>query len=249
MTGRAGEAYEPGDRRAEIAANLAAADRRILAACEAAGRGRDEVLLVAVTKTFPASDVAHLAALGIRDMGENRHQEAAAKVAACVAAGLTELRWHFVGQLQTNKAGVVASYADVVHSVDRIRLVTALERAARSHGRTLTALVQVDLEPVADSAARGRGGADADETTAVAAAIEASEFLVLGGVMGIAPLGGDAGEAFGRLETTGRALRASYPHAGMVSAGMSGDLEAAIAHGATHLRVGTALLGSRPLLG
>jgi pyridoxal phosphate enzyme (YggS family) len=249
LTGRASDVAGPGERRTEIAANLAAVERRIRAACKAAGRDRDEVVLVAVTKTFPASDVAHLAALGVRDMGENRHQEAAPKFAACLAAGLTDLRWHFVGQLQTNKAGAVAAYADVVHSVDRVRLVAALERAAQAHGRTLAVLVQVDLESVASTAARGRAGVGPGDIEAVAAAVDQADSLVLGGIMGVAPLAGDPAEAFELLETAGRALRASYPHARMVSAGMSGDLEVAIAHGATHLRVGTALLGSRPLLG
>ena len=148
-------------RREEIAANLAAVEARIAAACAAAGRPREEVNLVAVTKTFPADDVAHLRGLGLQDMGENRHQDAAAKVADCAALGLTDLRWHFVGQLQTNKAAAVAAYADVVHSVDRERLAEALGRGATQHGRTVTALVQVDLALPAGTAATagtGRGG-------------------------------------------------------------------------------------------
>ena len=234
------------ERRAEIAAGLTRVEDRISAACGAAGRDRAEVSLVAVTKTFPASDVAHLAALGLRDMGENRAADAAAKVEQCRADGLTGLVWHFVGQLQTNKASVVAGCADVVHSVDRERLVRALDRAAGDAGRRLRCLVQVDLADQPDDAARG--GARPAEVPPLADALGAAEHLDLAGVMAVAPLGGDPGEAFGRLALVAEALRRDHPDAVVVSAGMSGDLEAAVRHGATHLRVGTALLGSRPSL-
>ncbi|MDH2428607.1 YggS family pyridoxal phosphate-dependent enzyme [Sphaerisporangium sp. TRM90804] len=224
-------------RRDQIAAGLAEVERRIAAACEAAGRARDEITLIAVTKTYPASDVGVLAALGVRDVGENRDQEAAAKVADC--SGLP-LRWHFVGQLQTNKARSVVGYADMVHSVDRARLATALDREALAAGRRLTCLVQVALD---DDPARG--GVPAAGLPALAAAIEEAEGLVLGGLMAVAPLGADPSRAFARLEELSRSLRERYPHATAVSAGMSGDLAEAIAHGATHVRVGTALLGRR----
>src|SRR5215210_8061526 len=230
-------------RRAEIAANWAGVQRRLAAACAAAGRSPDEVTVVAVTKTFPAADIGHLAALGLRDVGENRHQEAAPKVAECSAAGIVGLRWHFVGQLQSNKAAAVAAYADVVHAVDRVRLVEALDRGAEERGRVVTALVQVDLDVQAGHLP-GRGGARPEELAAVAAAIDAAASLRLGGLMAVAPRKGDAGEAFARLGLLAGELRASYPEAVMVSAGMSGDLESAVEHGATHLRVGTALLGS-----
>jgi len=235
-------------RRAEITANLAAVQQRIAAACATAGRSPDEVTVVAVTKTFPATDVGHLAALGLRDIGENKHQDAAPKVAACADAGITGLRWHFVGQLQTNKAAAVSAYADVVHAVDRVRLVEALDRGADEHRRVVTALVQVDLEP-RPGREPGRGGARPDDLPEVAAAIDAAGSLRLGGLMAVAPRGGDPGEAFARLARLATELRTSYPEAVIVSAGMSGDLEAAVEHGATHLRVGTALLGSRPPLG
>lgn len=235
-------------RAAEIAANWAALRQRIAASCAAARRSPDDVTVVAVTKTFPATDVGHLAALGLRDVGENRHQDAAPKVAACEAAGIVGLRWHFVGQLQTNKAAAVAAYADVVHAVDRVRLVEALDRGAEELGRVVTALVQVDLE-VAPERDPGRGGARPEDLASVAAAIDAAGSLRLGGLMAVAPREGDPREAFARLTLLASELRTSYPEALMVSAGMSGDLEAAVEHGATHLRVGTALLGSRPPLG
>lgn len=234
-------------RRREITANLQRLQSRIEAACAAAGRARSEVTVVAVTKTFPAEDVAHLAAIGVRDVGENRDGDAAAKVRACEEAGVAGLVWHFVGQVQRNKAGSVASYADVVHSVDRLRLVPALDRGADAAGRRVVCLVQVDLRqrPVDD----GRGGADPRHLGELADAVAAADHLDLGGVMAIAPLGltSDGTEdAFARLAEVSRRLGASHPGATIVSAGMSGDLEAAVAHGATHLRVGTALLGSRP---
>jgi pyridoxal phosphate enzyme (YggS family) len=233
----------PDERRAEIAANLAAVEARIVAACRAAGRSRTEITLVAVTKTFPASDVGHLAALGVRDVGENRAADGAEKAAACAAAGMTGVSWHFVGQLQTNKAAQVAAYADVVHSVDRLRLVHALDRSAGEAHRRIACLVQVDL-----SGEPGRGGADPADVGLVADAVADAEHLELRGVMAVAPLDADPAVAFARLADLAADLRNRHPDAVAVSAGMSGDLEAAIDHGATHLRVGTALLGSRPSL-
>jgi pyridoxal phosphate enzyme (YggS family) len=234
--------YDEG-RRAEIAANLEQVETRVAAACRAAGRDRAEITLVAVTKTFPADDVGHLAALGVRQVGENRAADAAAKVAACREAGLTDLTWHFVGQVQTNKAALVAGCCDVVHSVDRARLVTALDKGAGAAGRRLQVLVQVDL-----AGTEGRGGAAPTDVPAVAAAVADAEHLDLAGVMAVAPLDEDPGEAFGRLAEVAAAVRREHPGAVVVSAGMSADLEAAVARGATHLRVGTALLGSRPPL-
>jgi hypothetical protein len=236
-------------RRSEIARNLAAVEGRIVAACHSAGRAREEITLVAITKTFPASDAAHLCALGIHDLGENRDRDAAAKIIECERMGLTGLRWHFVGQVQTNKARSVASYAHLVHSVDRDRLVASLDRAAESAGRLLSCLVQVDLDerPQASSATH-RGGVPPQQVLPLAAKIEGATHLVLRGVMAVAPLGVDAAVAFERLAAVAAEVRAGHPDAVIVSAGMTGDLEAAVALGATHLRVGTALLGSRPPL-
>ncbi|HEX4257355.1 MAG TPA: YggS family pyridoxal phosphate-dependent enzyme [Streptosporangiaceae bacterium] len=213
---------------------------RIEAACAAAGRSRDEITLIAVTKTWPASDVRLLYELGQRDFGENRDQEAAPKAAACADLDLT---WHFVGQLQTNKVASVTRYADVIHSVDRLRLVHALGRAAQRRPRPLTALIQVSLEgPDGDP---DRGGAAPGEVTELAEAILAGGGLRLGGVMAVAPLGVPAARAFAGLDAAAAAVRAVQPAATMISAGMSGDLEAAVEAGATHLRIGTALLGDR----
>jgi PLP dependent protein len=229
-------------RRNEIAARLTSVRSRIAAACDRNGRDSDDVVLVAVTKGFPASDVTHLLALGVGDIGENRAAEAAAKVAA-VGEGP---RWHFVGQLQTNKCRTVAGFAHAVHSVDRPRLVDALSRAAVEAGRTVDVFVQVLLDP--DGAGAQRGGATPGDVSRICTAVAEADGLRLAGVMGVAPLGGDPEPAFARLAAISAAVRAEHPGAGAISAGMSGDLDAAIAAGATHVRVGTALLGSRPPL-
>ncbi len=225
-------------RREELAASLGEVRARIARACRAADRDLSENTLIVVTKTFPASDVAFLADLGVTDVGESRHQEAEPKVAEC--AGIP-VRWHFVGQLQTNKAAPVARYAAVVHSVDRIRLVDALARGAAAAGRMVECFVQVALDDVP-----GRGGASAEQALEVADRIAAAESLRLAGVMAVAPLGADPNAAFARLSTVAETVRSRHPGARSISAGMSGDLEAAITHGATHLRVGSAILGKRP---
>jgi pyridoxal phosphate enzyme (YggS family) len=188
---------------------------------------------VAVTKTWPASDAALLRDLGVTDLAENRDQEAREK-----AAAVPGVRWHFVGQLQTNKARSVASYADLVHSVDREPLVQALSQGAVRARRTVGALLQVSLDGA-------RGGAVARDLPALADAVEAAEGLELRGLMAVAPLGADPAGAFALLLALAVDLQARHPAATVVSAGMSGDLEAAITAGATHVRVGTAVLGHR----
>jgi pyridoxal phosphate enzyme (YggS family) len=232
-----------GDRKTQIGANLAAVREDIAAAARKANRDPSEVTLIAVTKTYPASDVRILAELGVLDVGENRDQEAAPKARATAGLGL---RWHFVGQLQTNKAVSVAEYADFVHSVDRARLVPALSRGAVRYDKELTCLVQVDLgnaEPMDDDA--GRGGAYPDQVPDLADAIAGAPGLKLGGLMAVAPLGADPGPAFERLHALAMRLRSAHPSATMISAGMSGDLGEAIAAGATHVRIGSAILGIR----
>jgi pyridoxal phosphate enzyme (YggS family) len=231
----------PGQRRAELAASLAAVQDRIGAACAAAGRGPGEVALIAVTKTFPATDVSLLNQLGVRDFGENKDQEAAPKAAAAAAAGLS-LRWHFIGQLQVNKAGSVARYADVVHSVDRPRLAAALGRHAAAAGRVISCLVQVSLD-----GQEGRGGALPGDVPELAGLVAATAGLELAGVMAVAPPGQPARPAYARLREIAETVRSAHPAARAISAGMSGDLGEAIAEGATHVRIGTALLGGRRL--
>ncbi|HEV8175473.1 MAG TPA: YggS family pyridoxal phosphate-dependent enzyme [Actinoplanes sp.] len=233
-------------RRAQLAASLDAVRGRISRACAAAGRDPGSVTLVAVTKTYPASDVELLAGLGVTDIGENRDQEASAKVAEVMAAGV-KVRWHFVGKLQRNKTKCVVRYADVVESVDSLRLAGALDDASRRHrSAALDVLVQVSIDgdPV-------RGGAVADapvpdrDLWRIADAVAASEGLRLRGVMAVAPLDWDPDRAFATLAALAARLAADHPGATAVSAGMSGDLEQAVRHGATHVRIGTSLLGRR----
>jgi pyridoxal phosphate enzyme (YggS family) len=227
-------------RAEELERRLGEVRGRIASACRAADRDPGEVTLVVVTKFFPAADVRALSELGVRDVGENRHQEAAAK--ADELADLP-LRWHFIGGLQSNKAAAVATYADAVHSLDRAKLVAGLSRGATERGRDLDVLVQVSLDP---PGADGRSGAEPGQVADLCARVADAEGLVLRGVMGVAPLGGDPGAAFDRLARVAADVRRDHPSATWISAGMSGDLDEAIAHGATHLRIGSAVLGARP---
>lgn len=232
-------------RRAELATALASVRDRIGAACASAGRDPAEITLVVVTKFFPASDVLLLHELGVRAIGENKDQEAGPKIASVRTAlrGDADLELHFVGRLQSNKTRHVAGYADVVHSVDRIKLLRGLSAGAVERGRPLSVLIQVSLD--GDT---GRGGALPADVPELAAAVVDRAGLVLKGVMAIAPVEVDPDDSFALLREVVSGIRALHPGADWVSAGMSGDLEAAIRHGATHLRVGTAILGSRPSL-
>lgn len=237
------------ERTAELAHRLRGVEARVSAACAEAGRARSEVDLVVVTKTYPATDVGRLAGLGVTDFGESRHPEAGRKVAACAAAGHPDLHWHFVGAVQTNKAAAVARYAWLVHSVDRARLVTALDRGAERAGRVLDCLVQVDLDPASSPGQSGpRAGAGEQDLDAVAEAVATASSLRLRGVMAVAPRGGDPAAAFDRLASIAARLSSAHPAADVVSAGMSDDLEQAVRAGATLLRVGRAVLGERPAL-
>ena len=237
------------DRRAEIEAALEKVRDRIATACRTAGRSIDAVRLIAVTKTFPVGDAALLADLGVTDLGENREQEAGPK-----AAELRELRpnaqvrWHMLGHLQRNKARAVARWAAEVQSVDSDRLVDALDKAVRNAREagdrpdSLEVLIQasIDGDPT-------RGGAPLDTLVQLADRVAHSGELRLRGLMAVAPLTMTPDEAFGRLQAAAERLREDHPEATEISAGMTGDLETAISHGSTCVRVGTALLGTRGL--
>jgi PLP dependent protein len=250
-------------RTAEIATALAQVRPRIAAAAALSGREVDDITLIAVTKTYPADDVARLMNLGVCDVGENRDQEAAPKservavllehrprdqgqvpVPRLHAPTWPALRWHFVGQLQTNKAKSVVRYAAAVHSVDRIELVAALSRAASAAHATMQCFVQVSLD-----ADRGRGGAIGAEVLAVADAVALAGGLDLAGVMTVAPMKWEPARAFDEVRRISERLQEGHPTATAISAGMSEDYEAAITAGATHVRLGSAILGRRPALG
>ena len=220
---------EPGlsERLDQMRADIAEAARR-------ADRDPDELTLIVVTKFHPASLVRELCALGVRDVGENRHQEAQAKAEELAHL---DLRWHFVGQLQTKKARQAAKYAHAIHSIDRTRLVDALDDVDRA----IDAFVQINLteDP-------GRGGAAPEEIEALAERVLDSRTLRLRGVMAVAPIEEDPARAFARLRGYSDRVRALAPEADAISAGMTHDYAEAIAEGATHLRIGTAITGKRP---
>ena len=228
-------------RRAELVTALGAVRSRIATACEQAGRDPRAVTLVAVTKTRPASDIAALVRLGVPDIGESKDQEARAKIAELDEAGESlEVRWHVVGRLQTNKARHVADYAHAVHSVDRVKLATALADAATGRPTPLEVFVQVSLDDDPD-----RGGVPESGLAELADAIAARAELLLRGVMAVPPLGSDPDTEFARLQSISARLRERHPDADAISAGMSEDLEAAVRRGSTYVRVGSALLGRR----
>lgn len=236
-------------RRAGLAAAITRVQDRIAAACAQVNRSADEVLLLPVTKRFPASDAALLAELGLTELAENRDQEAGpkSKTVGELLPGVG-VRWHMVGSLQRNKARSVASWADVVQSVDSPRLVDALARAVDAaltvgdRSSPLDVLIQVSLD--GDPA---RGGCPVDDVKALAEGVARTSELRLRGLMAVAPLGWPPEQAFDLLANVCAQTRNDHPAATEMSAGMTADLEAAIAYGSTCVRVGTALLGERPL--
>lgn len=228
------------DRSAVLAQRLDAVRARLARACVAAGRDPADVSLVAITKTYPASDVLILRGLGVTDVGESREPEASRKAAEVEAEPGPALRWHFVGQIQSRKAKVIAGYADVVHSLDRADIADRLAAARPDDRGPMSVLVQVSLD-----GDPSRGGVEPDAVGALAEHVTGSEALRLAGVMAVAPFDADPDAAFARLRAVSDQLRADHPEAVWISAGMSNDLEAAVKNGATHVRVGSALLGER----
>jgi PLP dependent protein len=239
-------------REAELADSLARVRERLRRAADAANRAVDEIELLPITKFFPASDVIILSNLGCPAFGESREQEAVAKAAECHSLGVAgPIRWHMVGRIQRNKARSIAGWAYAAHSVDSARLITALDRASGSaladgdRAEPLRVFIQISLDGDTE-----RGGVDIgrpDEVDEICELADASEALRFVGLMGIPPLGSDADDAFVRLQRELGRVQANYQQHLELSAGMSGDLEAAVEHGSTCVRVGTALMGQRPL--
>lgn len=229
----------------ELGDRLTDVDGRIADAAREAGRDPAELTRIVVTKFHPVSLIRELFELGVRDMGENRHQEAAAK--ASELADL-DLAWHFVGQLQSNKAKAVRRYARAVHSVDRASLVGALSAPAGPDADETGSPLGVFLElNLTDDP--GRGGADPDDAPQLAELVLAEPSLRLLGVMAVAPLDGEPRAAFARVRGVSDRIRALSPGASAISTGMSADFADAIREGATHLRIGTAITGKRPAAG
>ena len=231
------------NRLRDIQSNLEKINSRIAAACAISKRNVSEITLIAVTKTYPASDVDLLKQLGIENVGENKDQEAAGKMSQVKE----KFSWHFIGQLQSNKAKSVVTYADLIHSVDRLSLAKELQKSASAITKKQKVLIQVDLDQSGPDASRG--GVWPADLAELAQFISQSENLELAGLMSVAPLGENPSEAFQRLAQIRSDFLKNYPNAVTLSAGMSEDLEAAIEHGATHLRIGSALLGERPKIG
>lgn len=229
----------------DLGSRLAEVDARIADAAHSAGRDPSSLTRIVVTKFHPVSLIAELHALGVRDVGENRQQEFSAKHDDPAVAGLAGLRWHFIGQGQTNKARAIRAAADVVHSVDRVRLADALDRAGGEGDPVLDVLLQVNL-----TADTGRGGVQPAGVEELAAHIAATcPTLRVRGVMGVAPLDEPPAAAFTRLAVAAAAVRGVVPGAEWISAGMTADFAEAIGAGATHLRIGSAITGPRPVHG
>lgn len=230
-------------RREVLLQRLAAVQRAVAAASIEAGRDPASVRLVAVSKTWPVSDIEVLYEAGVRDFGENRADELAEKVDAL--AGL-HLRWHYLGQIQSKKAAAIGRAAAVVHSVDRAKVLPGLSHGAAAALRTVDVLIQVSLaDMAADDEAAGRGGAPSQEVPGIAAEVERTPWLRLAGVMTLPPRNVEPAAAFDRLADIAAELQRHHPQATWISAGMSHDFAAAIAAGATHVRVGGALFGER----
>lgn len=216
----------------EIASNLERVRELVKNSAETSGRKYEDITVIAVTKTFPVSDVHILASLDVHHYGENRDSDAAPKAAAVPGT------WHFQGQIQSNKLKSIASWASVIHSLDEIRHIQALDKVASGQ---IGVFLQVSLD-----GAEGRGGAAPDNLSAVADSVLSSTHLNLMGLMAVAPIDISSDQAFEKLATIYDGFKASYPMAKSLSAGMSNDFESAISHGATHIRVGSSILGSRP---
>lgn len=228
------------DRKQELLKNLNSVSKRILASCTLAKRDQSEISLIAVTKNFPASDIEILHNIGIEHVGENKDQEASSKHSQVKA----HLNWHFIGQLQRNKVKSVVKYCQYIHSVDRLSLAKEISKQAVMNEKNLKIFIQIDL----DESDENRGGVSPVELLALAKEVSRLPGIQIEGLMAVAPLGEDAGEAFSRLKKLQKDFLREFPKAVGLSIGMSEDFEIAIAYGATHLRIGSLLLGVRPIL-
>ncbi len=223
------------DRKAEIAANLLEINERIAIASAKAGRNPADIKLIVVTKTFPITDLQNLYDLGVREFGENRDQEASEKVRQLPA----DINWHFQGQIQSNKLKSITGWATYIHSVDQIKYAKLISEFAGDQRKSI--FIQVSLDQIPES----RGGVDPSKLQELASQISQLPNINLMGLMAVAPLGEGADSAFARLATYHQKFVEIFPDAKFLSAGMSGDYESAILHGATHLRLGSSILGNR----
>ncbi len=229
------------DRRLSLANRWRQVKSAVATAAAGCGRSPEDIAIIVVTKKFPRSDIEALVEVGACEFGENRAQEVRDKWVPRPA----NVRLHFIGQLQTNKAALVARQTDVVHSIDRAEVIEALATAVQRESRPpLDCLVQVNLAPEV----RGRGGVAPAAVPALCEAVLNSDHLRLRGLMGVARQGEHPERSFTELAEVFADTSARYPHIDMLSAGMSHDFAEAVAAGATHLRIGAAILGSRPVV-
>lgn len=223
-----------------LAERLTEAQQRISAAASGCGRQADDINLIVVTKNHPTQLVFDLLKLGVRDFGENRDQEAAPKAAEVRANSTIEHRWHFIGQLQSNKVKSVVNYASSVHSLDRQSLLDSLGKATVERELPLDVFIQLNLTDD-----EGRGGIQPSNLLSFAENVLMHPGLNLVGVMGVAALDNNLDRDFGAIRSASESLKTLKPDAALISAGMSEDFETAIAYGATHLRIGSAITGKR----
>ena len=222
-------------RKDQILSNLESVKEKISAAAQAAGRSPSEITLIAVTKTFPVSDLEILYELGVRNFGENRDQEAAPKVGVLPA----DITWHFQGGIQSNKLKSISNWASVIHSVDKFKYAQMISQF--SVGKTKEIFIQVSLDTLPQS----REGVDPAELMQLAEQIMSLPNLEVKGLMAVAPLDQPTEQAFVRLQQIQQKFIQLYPAASSLSSGMSGDYELAISLGATHVRIGSSILGNR----
>jgi pyridoxal phosphate enzyme (YggS family) len=223
------------DRKSEIAANLLEVNERIDAAAAKAGRNPADIKLIVVTKTFPITDLQDLYDLGVREFGENRDQEASEKVGLLPA----DINWHFQGQIQSNKLKSITGWATYIHSIDQLKYAKLVSEFAGNQRKSI--FIQVSLDEIPES----RGGVDPAKLVELASGITEFTNLTLMGLMAVAPLDEGTDSAFSRLATYHHEFMKNFPQAKYLSAGMSGDYESAILHGATHIRIGSSILGNR----
>jgi pyridoxal phosphate enzyme (YggS family) len=222
-------------RKDQILSNLESVKEKISAAAQEAGRAPSEITLIAVTKTFPVSDLEILYELGVRNFGENRDQEAAPKVSALPA----DITWHFQGGIQSNKLKSISNWASVIHSVDKFKYAQMISQF--SVGKTKEIFIQVSLDTIPQS----REGVDPADLMQLAEQIMSLPNLEVKGLMAVAPLDQPTEQAFVRLQQIQQKFIQLYPAASSLSSGMSGDYELAISLGATHVRIGSSILGNR----
>lgn len=219
----------------EISANLEKVKEQIKLAAASANRLSEDITLIAVTKTFPVSDIEILYSLGIRDFGENRDQEASAKVGLLPK----DVRWHFQGQIQSNKLKSITSWASFIHSVDQLRYAQMISDYSAGNEKPIFMQVSLDKPP------QSRSGVNPSELLELAGAISALPGIRLQGLMAVAPVNSPAEQAFAELEDIRSDFLSTFPNAKSLSIGMSGDYQIAIKYGATHIRIGSSILGIR----